>query len=211
MLASLPSSKVADVTPNGRLMQAGLAGRLKCLTPGFRPDAYTMPDTVCRIYYYANRHANSYFPTLPGSESYAEADIDAVVRRYYEDAKNGKIPEYPTAKQAVIDHLAKVVPAAKRYSIPTDFIRVVMYWLERAVDVGAARPDLLRPRSVDVTNPSDPVLNEWYRRREQQMAQAKPSAFAEVTNLLQTVMMVAVIGGAVYLLAPMFMRSGGAR
>lgn len=197
------------------------SGRIGCLIPGTRQDAWTLEASYCRIYYAANVAANSLFPEVPFSESYAYADIAAVLRKYSAEVKAGRCPEYtknpdypgqfPVSQETVINYITPRVPdAAGRYQSPKDFVRVVFWhmvdlWSE---DESAVRPDVLWPGTVDVTNPNDPALARYFKTYENQLERQKTDNWlSPINDILTNVLYVAIGVGAIYLLGPMIFSS----
>lgn len=196
------------------------SGRIGCLIPGTRQDAWTLEASYCRVYYAANKAANGWFPNLPGSESYAYSDIAGVLKKYSQEVKAGRCPEYvvnpeapvayPADKEAVIRLIAQRTPEfSGRYQDAEAFVRVV-FWHVMALyddDNSAIRPDVIWPRTVDASNPRDPALARYFKTYEDQLERQKSDNFLNpINDLLTNVMYVAIGIGAIYLLGPMIFR-----
>lgn len=195
------------------------SGRWGCLVLGTRPQPGSTEESYCMVYYRANKDANALFPS-PLAESYEYQDVAAVLNYYSDGVKKGQCPEYypfinANGKQAnavavdykaVIRYLVLRLPELKKYTSAEAFIQVVFYsagvlYKENATSV---RPDVLWPKTADSTNPGNPIMNAWFEKRSDDLqSQQEKSVFSGVNDLLSNILTIAVIGGAIYLFAPM--------
>ena len=206
----------------------GLAGgRLDCLTPGFRPDPWTFDASTCRIYNAANKNANDSFPYLPGSEAYALEHIASTINKYIDGVQRGKIPQYsdlmldgatPSRSgklvaagnpAAVIQWLTLNAPDARRYSNPENFVRVVLYWMDRLAytlegNAPAVHPGMAWPLTADARDPQNPVASTYYTNQVEAVKRdAQNSLFGDANEFMRNILFIALGIGAVYVLWPL--------
>lgn len=214
-------SVFAPIYPSAKSVStlAEPTGRFGCLVYGTRPDPATIEETYCTIYYLSNKKANAAFPT-PMTESYKYADIADVFNAYIEGVRNGECPEYtkfydndtpvnkaPVDYKAAVKYIVKRVPQLNKYTDPSAFVRT-MFW--HAIDsykrdAKSIRPDVLWPLTVDSRDAGNPYVNEWFGKREEAVKEAQDDKgpLDKVNDLLSNVLMLAVVGTALYLLAPL--------
>lgn len=159
--SSQPAVPLADSISNGVEAQDFCSdGRL-----GNNPNV--LDGGACTTYYTANKDAN---PDFPGSkwnpvrwgtgivlhQSYTFTDVHTVIAKYVNLASQGLCPEYGRPSDVhqvdnatVIQKLVSQLPTYKE-----DFIRVVMFELEKDVKANLVAPQLLWPISVpNLDNP----------------------------------------------------------
>lgn len=197
------------------------SGRWGCLVLGTRPSPGTIEESYCTVYYWANKDANGAFPYVPLSESYLYADIAAVFNVYIAGARSGECPEYFPLKDTngapinkttvdykkVVDYIVKRIPTLKKYVSPAAFVQTVFYTAgdQYRKDTKSIRPDIIWPASIDSRDPGNPIMNEWYDKRQQEVVAArnKDGVFSGVNDLLSNILTLVVVGTAIYLVAPL--------
>lgn len=160
---------------------------------------------VCEVYYWVNKTANSSFPYAPFSESYNYSEVQSVIENYIDGVINNFIPEWQDPKNNTIENkiIQYLVKKSKTVKSPIEpRIRAIFATLvksEKGFESSRTRinPCVLFPKSENCKDTERSLAYQRWKADNDKTSLTSP--IQDVSNLLQSITILAVVGGLAYL------------